>query len=265
MTSAHLLDIKGKKVGDVKLDQTVFGIEPNVDVLHSAVVRQLGNARSGCASTKTRSEVAGGGRKPWRQKGTGRARAGSIRSPLWAGGGVTFGPKPRDYYTSMPKKVRQLALKSALSARKDALTVVDDFASIRHGKTKAFAEMLKHIEVASKKVLLVLDMSKHHSLIVERAARNIDALKVVDINNLNVKDILNCDHLLIDEPTINAVSARFQPATEGKEKAPKKKATKEKASKKVAKASKKVEGKTSKKAATKAKAPKKEKKSGGTK
>src|SRR5207244_179052 len=118
MTSVQLKDLKGKAVGEVSFEDSIFGITPNIHVMHAALHRQLANGRSGSANTKTRSEVRGGGRKPWRQKGTGRARAGSIRSPLWNGGGVTFGPKPRDFSQSLPKKVRQLALRSALAARK---------------------------------------------------------------------------------------------------------------------------------------------------
>src|ERR1700733_8561591 len=143
MTSAQVVDLKGKKLSEVQLSDEVFGITPNVGVIHSALLRQLANARSGSANTKTRSEVRGGGRKPWRQKGTGRARAGSIRSPLWEGGGVTFGPKPRDFSQSMPKKQRVLALKSALAAKKDNLVIVQDFASITEGKTKQVASALK--------------------------------------------------------------------------------------------------------------------------
>src|SRR3984885_12071488 len=125
MTSAQVVDLKGKKLSEVQLSDEVFGITPNVGVIHSALLRQLANARSGAANTKTRAEVRGGGRKPWRQKGTGRARAGSIRSPLWEGGGVTFGPKPRDYSSAMPAKKRHSAIKSALALRANNLVVVD--------------------------------------------------------------------------------------------------------------------------------------------
>ena len=149
MTPAQVVDLKGKKVSDLELAADVFAIEPNVGVLHSALIRQLANARRGSANTKTRSEVRGGGRKPWRQKGTGRARAGSIRSPLWAGGGVTFGPKPRDYSIAMPKKQRVLALKSALAAQSENIVVVQDFDKFTEAKTKQFAQVLKEIGRAS--------------------------------------------------------------------------------------------------------------------
>ena len=125
-----ILNIQGNAVGQIALDEKVFGIEPNVHVMHLALRRQLNNGRAGTASAKTRAEVSGGGRKPWKQKGTGRARAGSIRSPLFAGGGVSFGPKPRDYSFSMPQKARKLALKSALSARVEDTIIVKDFSEV---------------------------------------------------------------------------------------------------------------------------------------
>src|SRR5262249_17347162 len=156
-------------------------VEPDNGLLHQALMRQLANARRGTASTKTRSEVSGGGKKPWRQKGTGRARAGSIRSPLWEGGGVAFGPKPRDYSISMPRKQRVLALKAALAARKDALTIVQNFDEIKNGKTKEFVKLLSGLKLDEKKVLLVVDGSEK-SQKVELAARNICGLTVVHVN-----------------------------------------------------------------------------------
>ncbi|HEY9869167.1 MAG TPA: 50S ribosomal protein L4 [Candidatus Obscuribacterales bacterium] len=232
MTSAQLVDLKGKKLGEVTLEDSVFGGEPNTHLLHSALMRQLANARAGTASTKTRSEVRGGGRKPWRQKGTGRARAGSIRSPLWEGGGVTFGPKPRDYTISMPKKMRQLALKSALAARVNDLVVVKDFAELKEPKTRLMAAVLKDLQLHGKKVLLVMDFSCSHCQLVERAARNIAGLKVLNSNNLNVKDLLDCDAILTTERTLEQINNRFKhgtaaetaaqeaPARQSKKKAP---------------------------------------------
>lgn len=126
----EILSTTGESLGAISLNESVFGVEPNLHVMHLALRRQLNNARQGSACSKTRAEVRGGGRKPWKQKGTGRARAGSLRSPLFAGGGVSFGPKPRDYSFSMPQKARQLALKSALSARNEQLVVVKDFSGI---------------------------------------------------------------------------------------------------------------------------------------
>ena len=134
--SKEILSTKGKALGEISLDEKVFGIEPNIHVMHLALRRQLNNARQGNACTKTRAEVRGGGRKPWKQKGTGRARAGSLRSPLFAGGGVSFGPKPRSYAFDMPQKARQLALRSALSARLDQTIIVKDFSEIKEAKTK---------------------------------------------------------------------------------------------------------------------------------
>jgi len=248
MPSAQLVDLKGKKLGEVTLDDSVFGGEPNTHVLHAALLRQLANARAGTACSKTRSEVRGGGRKPWRQKGTGRARAGSIRSPLWAGGGVTFGPKPRDYSSSMPKKMRQLALKSALAARADHFVVVKDFNDLKEAKTKAMAAVLKSLELSGKKVLLVLDRTSAQFEQVERSARNISGVKVLEVNNLNVKDLLECDAVLTTEQALELINNRFKqtpaddsapakaPAKKSKAKAEKADETAEKKEEKVAKA-----------------------------
>jgi large subunit ribosomal protein L4 len=225
MTSVQLKDLKGKALGEVTFDESIFNIEPNIHVLHQALHRQLTNARSGTASTKTRSEVRGGGRKPWRQKGTGRARAGSIRSPLWNGGGVTFGPKPRDYSQSMPKKARQLALRSALSARRDQFVVVqnfdglfkkapksgDDQATIEQPKTKAFLAALKDLGVHEKKVLLLLDSGVPGALQIERAARNLCCIRVGNSANLNVKDLMEAEVVLTTERTVETLNNRFKP------------------------------------------------------
>jgi len=253
MTSATVVDLKGKKLSEVELNDEVFGITPNVGVIHSALVRQLANARSGSANTKTRSEVAGGGRKPWRQKGTGRARAGSIRSPLWAGGGVTFGPKPRDYSITMNKKQRQLALKSVLAGSVDKLTVVQDFDNFKEPKTKQFNEVLKALNLTDKKVLLILDYACDACDRVAKAARNIEGLRVLHATNLNVKDILDCDAILTNARTLEAINNRFKAASkEDQGKAKEAKATKAAPKKAAAKSSK--EGKE---AAPKKAAPKK--------
>jgi large subunit ribosomal protein L4 len=210
MTSAQVVDSKGKKVKEAELDKSIFELTPNEGLLHQALVRQLANARRGTACTKTRSEVSGGGKKPWRQKGTGRARAGSIRSPLWEGGGVTFGPKPRDYSVSLPKKQRTLALKSALSARANDFVIVDSFDSVvKEGKTKEFAQLLKNLSLNDKKVLLVVSGKENDK--VERSARNIDHLTVVTVSHLNVKDLLNCQVVLTAEPVLSAITEHFQP------------------------------------------------------
>ncbi|MBY0546540.1 MAG: 50S ribosomal protein L4 [Candidatus Obscuribacterales bacterium] len=230
MTSVLVKDLKGNKVSERELADSVFGIEPNLAVVHQALVRQLANSRSGSANTKTRAEVRGGGRKPWRQKGTGRARAGSIRSPLWAGGGVIFGPKPRDYSKSMNKKARQLALRSALSARAADLVVVESFDSlfgksgkdsavVEQPKTKQMALALKDLGLQDKRLLLVLDRKQHGNLQVERAARNIAFVVVVDHTNLNIRDLAWCDNVLTTSAVIDQLEQRFE--TAGKSDAPK--------------------------------------------
>ncbi len=210
MTSAQVVDLKGKKLHEVGLDQDIFGISPNEHVMHTALVRQLANARSGSANSKTRSEVRGGGKKPWRQKGTGRARAGSIRSPLWEGGGVIFGPKPRDFTKSLPKKVRILALKSALAAKRDELVIVQNFDEIKHGKTKEFASALKQLKLTDKKIVLILDHSSADSKKVEQAARNIEGVTVLHVSNLNVRDLLTCHSVLLTEAALEAVNKRLK-------------------------------------------------------
>lgn len=232
MTSAQVVDLKGKVVRELGLDDEVFGIEPNKGLMHQALVRQLANARSGSANTKTRSEVSGGGKKPWRQKGTGRARAGSIRSPLWEGGGVAFGPKPRDYSVSLPRKQRVLALKSALAARRDNLVVVSNFDDVKNGKTKEFFTILKALKLDGKKVVVVMDYEHEQHCKVELAARNVDRLKVLHVNNLNVKDLLDCEVVLTTEATIETLTNRFK-STHKAEGAKTAKATKKSAEKKA--------------------------------
>ncbi|MDR3617671.1 MAG: 50S ribosomal protein L4 [Candidatus Obscuribacterales bacterium] len=211
MTSAQVVDLKGKKLHEVGLDDDVFGITPNEHVMHQALVRQLANGRSGSANTKTRAEVRGGGKKPWRQKGTGRARAGSIRSPLWEGGGVAFGPKPKDFSKSMPKKVRVLAIKSALASKREDLVIVSNFDDIK-GKTKEFSSALKQLNIAEQKVVLVLDYKHDGAKLVERSARNIEDVVVISVLNLNVKDLLHAHKVLMTEGTLEAVNNRFKAA-----------------------------------------------------
>jgi large subunit ribosomal protein L4 len=204
---AQILDINGKQLGEITLDKGVFGVEPNLHVMHLALRRQLNNARQGSACAKTRAEVAGGGRKPWRQKGTGRARAGSIRSPLFRGGGVTFGPQPRDYSFSMPQKARKLALKSALSARQQQIVVVKDFAGIKEPKTKLMVSALKSLNVSGK-VLIIADLKSNGYL--DLAARNIPSVRLLLPTNLNVKDLLEADFVVVTEAAINEITERLQ-------------------------------------------------------
>ena len=207
--SKQLLNTNGEKLGEITLNEAVFGVEPNLHVMHLALRRQLNNARQGSANCKTRAEVSGGGRKPWKQKGTGRARAGSTRSPLFAGGGVIFGPKPRNYDLAMPQKARKLALKSALSAREAQLVVVKDFAAISEPKTKLLTASLKSLQVSGK-VLLIADTNLEENKNLLLAGRNIPTLKMILPSNLNVKDLLEADFVVITESAINDITERLQ-------------------------------------------------------
>lgn len=204
-----ILSTNGKKLGEIALNDSVFGVEPNLHVMHLALRRQLNNARQGSACAKTRAEVAGGGRKPWKQKGTGRARAGSTRSPLFAGGGVIFGPKPRDYSFSIPQKARKLALKSALSARKEKLVVVKDFSEITEPKTKLMIKALSSLKVEGK-VLIIADTKAAENKYLELAARNIPSVKLILPLNLNVKDLLEADFVVITEAAVNEITERLK-------------------------------------------------------
>lgn len=207
--SKEILSTNGEKLGEITLNEAVFGVEPNLHVMHLALRRQLNNARQGSASCKTRAEVAGGGRKPWKQKGTGRARAGSLRSPLFAGGGVVFGPKPRDYAFNMPQKARKLALKSALSARQDQLIVVKDFSTIVEPKTKLMVAALKSLKVSGK-VLIVADTKAAENQHLELSARNIPSVKLILPSNLNVKDLLEAGSVIMTEAAVNELTERLQ-------------------------------------------------------
>ena len=207
--SKEILSINGEKLGEISLAQEVFAVEPNLHVMHLALRRQLNNGRQGSACAKTRAEVAGGGRKPWKQKGTGRARAGSLRSPLFAGGGVVFGPKPRSYEISMPQKARKLALKSALSARQEQLVVVKDFSQIAQPKTKLMVSALKALNVSGK-VLIIADTKAAENANLELAARNIPSVKMILPSNLNVKDLLEADFVVMTESAVNVVTERLQ-------------------------------------------------------
>ena len=193
MPKAPLFDVKGSRLGEVELPDAVFGIEPNEYAVHEAVTLQLASRRSGTHDTKTISEVAGGGRKPWRQKGTGRARHGSRRSPLWRGGGVVFGPTPRKYGYSIPKKVRRLALLSALSARAqgDAVFVVDSL-ELPEPSTKAMAMLFDAIGV--EKPLVVTAVKDE---VVEKSTRNIPNALALGVAGLNVYDVVNHHALII--------------------------------------------------------------------
>ncbi len=194
MPNVSVFDMNGKKVSDLALAESVFGIEPNTYAMHLCVVNYLANQRQGTQSTRTRSEVSGGGKKPWKQKGTGRARQGSTRAPQWTHGGIAHGPKPREYGFSINKKVRRLAMKSAFSSKVAAeeLVVLDEF-KLDAIKTKEVVKVLTALETG-KKVLLVLPENND---VLYRSARNIAGVKVSTVNTLNVYDILNCDTMLV--------------------------------------------------------------------
>src|SRR5918995_6541940 len=197
-----IVDIHGEVVGTTDLDETVWGIEPNISVMHQALVRQQSNARVGTAQTKTRGQVRGGGAKPWRQKRTGRARQGSIRSPQWKGGGVVWGPHPRSYEKDMPRQMRRLAIRSALSAkvRDERLTVITGLGEIEP-KPKAMKEVLAAL-AESRSVLIVTD-GKLDS--VRKSAGNLPEVWVVDARYLNVRDILKFDRMLVLREAIPTV------------------------------------------------------------
>lgn len=206
--SKEILSTNGEKLGEINLNAEVFGVEPNLHVMHLALRRQLNNARQGSACAKTRAEVSGGGKKPWKQKGTGRARAGSLRSPLFAGGGVIFGPKTRSYAFNMPQKARKLALKSALSARQDQLIVVKDFSTIAEPKTKLMVSALKSLNVSGK-VLIVADTKAAENKFLELSARNIPSVKMILPSNLNVKDLLEADFVVLTEASVKYITERL--------------------------------------------------------
>ena len=202
MPNVSVFDMNGKKVSDLALAEAVFGIEPNSYAMHLCVVNYLANQRQGTQSTRTRSEVSGGGKKPWKQKGTGRARQGSTRAPQWTHGGIAHGPKPREYGFSINKKVRRLAMKSAFSAKAvdKGIIIVDSIAMTEY-KTKKIAAMLEAIG-AEKKALIVLP--ENNSMIV-KSASNIPGVKTAQVNTLNVYDILNAGTLVIAKDAVSKI------------------------------------------------------------
>ena len=194
MAQVQVYNQEGKKTSKLELADSVFGIEPNANAMHLAVVSYFANQRQGTQSTLTRSEVSGGGAKPWRQKGTGRARQGSIRSPQWMHGGIALGPKPRKYKVELNKKVKRLAMKSALSTKvADEEMMVVNKIELEGIKTKAIVEMLAKLK-AAKKTLIVTDGVDE---VIYKSARNIEGVKVVTVNTLCVYDILNCDSFVV--------------------------------------------------------------------
>lgn len=202
MAKTNLYDMTGKVIGETELNDTVFGIEPNVAVMHEIVKNYNANQRQGTQSTLTRAEVRGGGRKPWRQKGTGRARQGSIRSPQWTHGGIALGPKPRAWKVSINKKVKRLAMKSALSSKvvDNEMVVIENLAMDSY-KTKTIVNLLKAVG-AEKKALIV---TAENDKVVAKSAANIPGVKTATPGTLNVYDILNCDMFVVAGDAVKVI------------------------------------------------------------
>ena len=202
-------NVEGEQVGEVELNDAIFGIEPNVPVMHQYLVMQLANARQGTHSTKTRGEVSGGGRKPWRQKHTGRARQGSIRAPQWVGGGTVFGPKPRSYRLHMPRKMRRLALRSALSVKAAAgqIKVVDEL-RLPEIKTRAMVEVLDNLQIEGSALILLPEPDE----VVELSARNLPDVKILRASYLNVRDLLGYETILVPLKALDVIEQILAPA-----------------------------------------------------
>jgi large subunit ribosomal protein L4 len=202
MPKVALFNQSGSQVGEIELNESVFGIEPNQSVIFDAVVMQRASMRQGTHKTKIRSEVAGGGRKPWRQKGTGRARQGSIRSPQWRGGGTVFGPVPRSYSYKLPKKVRRLAIKSVLSSKvlEENILVLEGLA-FETPRTKDFKAVLNSLSVDKKALIVTADLEENVAL----SARNIPGVTVVTANGINVLDVVNHDKLIMTKAAVQKV------------------------------------------------------------
>ena len=202
MAKIEVINVEGKKVKELTLNDSVFGIEPNMNVVHSVVLNYLANQRQGTQNTKTRAEVAGGGRKPWRQKGTGRARQGSIRAPQWIKGGIALGPKPRSYSYKINKKEKALAVRSVLSAKlaENELVVVDQF-GLNEIKTAEFVKVLNNIKVEGKSLVVIPE----NDVNVQKSARNIKGVKTTIVDTMTVYDILNAKNLVITENAIKKI------------------------------------------------------------
>lgn len=215
-----LFNQAGEQINTVELRDDIFGLEPNAALMHQALMRQFANARQGTHDTKTRGEVSGGGRKPWRQKGTGRARQGSTRAPHWKGGGVVFGPHPRGYEQKMPKKMRRLALKSALSvkARDNQIRVVDEL-RLESPRTREMDALLSRLNCSTTTLILLPEANEP----LVRSARNLDGVKTLRATYLNIRDLLDYDNLLLSQRALQAIENWFaaedtaQPATAGGE------------------------------------------------
>ena len=206
MLKTNVYDMNGKQVGEVELSEAVFGIEPNESVVHDVVKNHLANCRQGTQSALTRAEVSGGGRKPWRQKGTGHARQGSTRAPQWTHGGVVFAPKPRDYSYTLNKKVRRLALKSVLSAKAqaDAIVVIDEI-KMDEIKTKKFAGFLSAVNADTKALVVTADVKEN----VVLSARNIPGVETAFANLINVYDLLNAKKIVVEKAALAKIEEVF--------------------------------------------------------
>jgi len=204
--TTNVYDMTGKQVGEVELSEGIFGIEPNVSVMHDVVKNHLANCRQGTQSALTRAEVSGGGKKPWRQKGTGRARQGSTRAPQWTHGGIVFAPKPRDYGYTLNKKQRRLALKSALSAKAQAgeIVVIDEI-KMDEIKTKTFKNFLNAVKVEKKALVVTAEVNE----LVIKSARNIEGVQTTFANLINVYDILNANQLVLDKAALAKIEEVF--------------------------------------------------------
>ena len=202
MPKIDVYNVEGKKVSDVELKEEIFGIEPNETVVHNVLVNYLANQRQGTQSTKTRAEVRGGGKKPWKQKGTGRARQGSIRAPQWIKGGIALGPKPRSYKYRVNKKEKQLAIRSLLSSKvlEKELTVVDKF-DFKDIKTKQMATALTNLNVEGKALIVLPEKNE----VIQKSARNIEGVKTTSVSILNVYELLNHKNLILTVDTIKKI------------------------------------------------------------
>ena len=201
MTKVTLLNTKGEKIEDIKLNDEIFGIEPNNKVLHDAIILTRASLRQGTHSTKTRSEVSGGGRKPWRQKGTGHARQGSIRAVQWVGGGIALGPKPRDYSKKMNRKERRLALKSAVASKVQDFVVVDEL-KLETPKTKESANLLKSLKLDTVSTLVIVKELDENMIL---ASRNIPNILLIEAGEINVLDLIAAEKVLVTKEALNAI------------------------------------------------------------
>ena len=205
-----------EKSGNVKLPEFFLNLKPSKHLLHLSVLRQLSNQRAGTASTKTKAEVRGGGKKPWKQKGTGRARAGSIRSPLWVGGGITFGPKPRSFKFKIPQKARNLAIAQAIVAKSDSLVILKTLPEVKDSKTKNFLSAVNSLSLTNTPVLIIASSHEKHFNETKRASRNIPDISVEDCNFIGVWDILKTKTLVITEAALKEFEKRFSKLAKSK-------------------------------------------------